>query len=199
MRIAGRRVLPMTKDAYRLVIVDEAHALRNEDTTWYRAMERLLGGTRKDVVLLTATPINNGLWDLYNLVMLFARHDRALSSAGIDSIATLFRAAGANERDPENLDPDVLFPLADAVSVRRDRAFIEREYAGQQFPDGTPVRFPRPRLTTVRYDLDAAHPGLVDRDRGTHRRADDGALHAQRASSCGTEESRGGSPARRAA
>lgn len=159
---ASRRVLPITKDSYRLVLVDEAHALRNEDTTWYRAMERLLGGTRKEVVLLTATPINNGLWDLYNLVMLFARHDRGLSSAGIDSIAGLFRSAGANERDPENLDPDVLFPLADAVSVRRDRAFIEREYSDQTFADGTPVRFPRPRLTTVRYDLDAAHPGIVE-------------------------------------
>ena len=43
-------------------------------------MERLLGGERKDLVLLTATPINNGLWDLYNLVMVFARHDRAFAA-----------------------------------------------------------------------------------------------------------------------
>ncbi len=159
----ARRVLHNTKDAYRLVIVDEAHALRNEDTTWYRAMERLLGGSRKELVLLTATPINNGLWDLYNMVMLFARHDRAFAAHGIDSVRELFLAAGANERDPEALSPDVLFPLADAVSVRRDRAFIEAEYAGEQFADGTPVRFPTPKLTTRRYDLDAAHPGLVDR------------------------------------
>lgn len=157
-----KRALANVKDAYRLVLVDEAHALRNEDTTWYRAMERLLGGTSKQVVLLTATPINNGLWDLYNLVMLFARHDRAFQSIGIESVRNLFLRAGANERDPEELAPDVLFPLADAVSVRRDRAFIVREYPGEVFPDGTPVRFPAPRLSTVRYDLDAAHPGLVD-------------------------------------
>ena len=86
-------------------------------------MERLLGGERKDVVLLTATPVNNGLWDLYNLVMLFAHHDRAFASIGIPSARKLFVAAGANSRDPENLDPDLLFPLADAVSVRRDRRF----------------------------------------------------------------------------
>jgi len=73
-----RRILHNTKDSYRLVIVDEGHALRTAGTTWYRAMERLLGGERKDLVLLTATPINNGLWDLYNLVMVFARHDRAV-------------------------------------------------------------------------------------------------------------------------
>lgn len=156
------RHLNNDKDSYRLVLVDEAHALRNEDTTWYRAMERLLGGSQKQVVLLTATPINNGLWDLYNMVMLFARHDRAFSSIGIDSVRNLFLAAGANERDPESLSPDVLYPLADAVSVRRDRAFIERTYEGATFPDGTPVRFPKPSLRTHRYDLDAAHPGLFE-------------------------------------
>ena len=71
-----RRHLPVDKDAYRLVVVDEAHSLRNADTTWHAAMDRLLGGEPKHVVLLSATPVNNTLWDLYNLVMLFARHDR---------------------------------------------------------------------------------------------------------------------------
>ncbi len=156
---ASRR-LASDKEAYRLVVVDEAHALRNEDTTWYRAMERLLGGERKQLVLLTATPVNNGLWDLYNLVMLFARHDRAFSPTGIPSLRRLFVRAGAGERDPESLDPDVLFPVADAVSVRRDRRFIQEHYPGAVFPDGTPVRFPEPRPETRRYDLDAAHPGL---------------------------------------
>jgi len=154
------RRISAKKDAYRLIVIDEAHALRNEDTTWYRAMERLLGGERKHAVLLTATPVNNGLWDLYNLVLLFARHDRAFSHIGIPSARELFLRAGASERDPENLDPDVLFPLADAVSVRRDRLFIEEHYPGETFPDGTPVRFPEPRLDTLRYDLDEAHPGL---------------------------------------
>lgn len=159
----ARRILHLQKDAYRLVLVDEGHALRNADTTWYRAMERLLGGAAKQLVLLSATPINNGLWDLYNLVMLFARHDRAFAAEGIDSIRGLFLQAGASERDPEALSPERLFPLADAVSVRRDRRFIAKEYPGQQFPDGTPVRFPEPRLETLRYDLDTAHPGLVAR------------------------------------
>lgn len=156
-----RRVLHNAADSYRLVVVDEGHALRNPDTTWYRAVERLLGGERKDLVLLTATPVNNGLWDLYHLVMAFARHDRAFSAQGIASARRLFVAAGANAKDPENLDPDVLFPLADAVSVRRDRRFIEQHYPGATFPDGTPVRFPRPQLRTLRYDIDDAEPGLI--------------------------------------
>lgn len=156
------RVLHNSRDSYRLVVVDEAHAFRTPGTTWYRAMSRLLGGERKDVVLLTATPVNNGLWDLYHLVMLFARHDRALASRGIPSIREVFVRAGANERDPENLDPELLFPVVDSVSVRRDRRFIEANYPRATFPDGTPVRFPRPVPSTRRYDLEGAHPELFD-------------------------------------
>ena len=155
------RVLSNDKDAYRLVIFDEAHALRNPGTTWYGAMSRLLGGPEKDLLLLTATPINNGLWDLYHMVMAFGRHDQAFAPHGISSLRHLFLNAGANERDPENLDPDALFPLADMVSVRRDRRFIESRYPGATFPDGTPVTFPTPHLTTERYDLDDAYPELV--------------------------------------
>ena len=155
------RNLHLDKDTYRLVLADEGHSFRNPETNWYRALSRLMGGEQKDLVLLTATPINNGLWDLYHLVMAFARHDRAFAGHRIRSLRKLFLDAGANEREPENLNPDALFKLADLVSVRRDRRFIEERYPGATFPDGTPVRFPIPELTTARYNLDAAYPGLV--------------------------------------
>lgn len=158
-RAPGKPALANDKDAYRLVVFDEAHALRNPSTTWYGALSRLLGGQPKDLVLLTATPINNGLWDLYHLVMAFARHDRAFEGEGIPSLSTLFLRAGANQHDAQNLNPDLLFGLADMVSVRRDRGFIVREYPDAVFPDGTPVTFPKPHLTTERYDLDDADPG----------------------------------------
>lgn len=156
-----RRVLSNDKDAYRLIIFDEAHALRNPGTTWHGAMSRLLGGQEKHLLLLTATPINNGLWDLYHMVFAFARHDHAFAAHGIPSLRQLFLNAGANERDPENLNPDALFRLADMVSVRRARHFIESRYPGATFPDGTPVSFPVPHLAIERYDLDDAYPGLV--------------------------------------
>jgi superfamily II DNA or RNA helicase len=151
--------LHLHKDAYRLVLIDEAHAFRNSDNTWYAALDHLLGGTRKDVVLLTATPVNNSLWDLYNLVMLFARHDAAFEPLlGIPSMRERFAAAGAH--DPENIREELLFPIVDAISVRRDRRFIIENYPGQTFPDGTKVQFPEPRLEERRYDLDEAFPGL---------------------------------------
>ena len=59
-----REVLQLSKDAYRFGLVDEAHAFRNPDTDQYRALSRLMGGARKKLCLMTATPVNNSIRDL---------------------------------------------------------------------------------------------------------------------------------------
>ena len=166
-REGRRRVLPVDKDVYRLIVIDEAHAYRNLGNTWYAALDRLMGGSSKKLVMLTATPVNNSLWDLHNLFLLFARHDAAFVERplGIPSLRQFFIQAGAN-RDDE-LSEAALFPLIDALTVRRDRAFIQEQYGMERFEDGTEVRFPRPELRERRYDLDGAHPGVVrDIERG---------------------------------
>ena len=157
----GRRVLRVNKDVYRFVIIDEAHAYRNVDNTWYAALDRLMGGTPKKLLLLTATPVNNSLWDLHNLFLLFGRHDSAFNGEPlrIPSLRKFFAEAGASKA--ENLSEDKLFPLIDALTVRRDRAFIKERYRNERFADGTLVKFPEPELHERRYDLDKAHPGLV--------------------------------------
>ena len=156
-----RRVLRVDKDVYRLVVIDEAHAYRNVDNTWYAALDRLMGGTSKKLLLLTATPVNNSLWDLHNLFLLFGRHDSAFSSEPlrIPSLRRFFGEAGASST--ERLSEAKLFPLIDALTVRRDRAFIEERYPNERFEDGTRVSFPTPELHERRYDLDGAHPGIV--------------------------------------
>ena len=156
-----RKVLPVDKDIYRLVIIDEAHAYRNVDNTWYAALDRLMGGAPKKLLLLTATPVNNSLWDLHNLFLLFARHDTAFGGEPlrIPSLRRFFAEAGASRT--ENLSDEKLFPLLDALTVRRDRALIKERYPSERFMDGTPVKFPEPELHERRYDLDSAHPGIV--------------------------------------
>ena len=160
-RSGGLRVLPVNKDVYRFVIIDEAHAYRNVDNSWYAALDRLMGGTQKKLLLLTATPVNNSLWDLHNLFLLFGRHDSAFAGEPlrIPSLRKFFAEAGAS--NSESLSEAKLFPLIDALTVRRDRAFIKERYSNERFEDGTPVKFPEPELHERRYDLDEAHPGLV--------------------------------------
>lgn len=68
--------LDQDPDDYPLIVIDEAHNVRNPATLRAEAFRRLLAGRyRKDLVLLTATPVNNSLWDLYYLMALFLRSD----------------------------------------------------------------------------------------------------------------------------
>lgn len=158
-RGGGRRVLLVDKDVYRLIVIDEAHAYRNVDNTWYAALDRLMGGSQKLLLLLTATPVNNSLWDLHNLFLLFARHDRAFADEPlrIPSLRNFFREAAA---DTPSSDAR-LFRLIDALTVRRDRRFIERRYPNERLSDGTLVKFPTPSLQERRYDLDRVYPNIV--------------------------------------
>ncbi|MNS14258.1 RNA polymerase-associated protein RapA [compost metagenome] len=52
-------------NAYDLLIVDEAHKLKRSTTQAYQFVNRL---TKRYVLLLTATPVQNDLVELYNLV-----------------------------------------------------------------------------------------------------------------------------------
>jgi len=54
---------------YEVVIVDEAHRFRNEDTDAYEALADICRG--KIVILLTATPFNNSPVDIFSLLKLF--------------------------------------------------------------------------------------------------------------------------------
>jgi len=54
---------------YEIVIVDEAHRFRNQDTADYEALADICRG--KTVILLTATPFNNSPADIFSLLKLF--------------------------------------------------------------------------------------------------------------------------------
>lgn len=157
-----RKNLILNKDIYRLIVVDEAHALRNVDSTWWSALDRLMSGSPKSLLLLTATPVNNTLWDLHNLFMLFARHDAAFAEEPlrIRSLRKYFDAAGAT--DPELLSPSKLFKLMDALVVRRHREFVMEHYPDEMLGPGVRVKFPKPKLMERRYKLDASVPDAVE-------------------------------------
>ncbi len=152
----SRSYLNRSPEEYALVIVDEAHHYRNPNTPKRaKILERLLRQARyPKVLLLTATPVNNSLWDLYYLLRYFVRQDAALADRGILSIRGRFAQAMAE--DPFTLDPDILFPILDATTVKRTRGFIKREYHGELIQlDGrkVPIRFARPVLKSIRYQL----------------------------------------------
>ena len=150
---------------YAMVVIDEAHNLRNPSTQRALALRRLLTGSPpKQLVMLTATPVNNSLWDLYHLLGYFLGNDAAFADAGIGSLRDHF--ANAVAQNPDDLTPEHLFDVLDAVAVRRTRSFVKRFYPNDNVRIGgteVPIVFPTPRVRKVSYDLDAVLPGFFDR------------------------------------
>ena len=148
---------------YSLVMVDEAQAFRNPATERAQALRKLLAGKPpKKLVLMSATPVNNSLWDLYYLITLFAKQDAAFAEIGIRSLREKF--AHAMDINPDDLKPDVLFDLLDATTVRRTRHFVQRFYPNELIPgpggEMISVRFPDPHVVKVDYKLDELLPGF---------------------------------------
>jgi hypothetical protein len=139
------------------VLVDESHNFRNPQAQRYLNLSRILAsGEPKRVALLTATPINNSLWDLYHQLALWTRgNDGYFREAGIRSLRQYFK-----EAEGQGGSGGALFNLLEEVVIRRTRAFIQEHY-GEVTINDQPLRFPRRApLQTIRYSLGTTYDGL---------------------------------------
>jgi hypothetical protein len=161
----AKPVLLRDVDEYAMVVVDEAHAYRNAATQRSGVLSRLLEGSPpKALVLMTATPVNNSLWDLYNLLAYFVRNDAAFATAGIPSLREKFTAASLT--DPDALDPDHLYDVLSPVVVRRTRSYVKHYYPDAEIQiRGVKqrIQFPTSEVRAVNYDLATVLPGFLDR------------------------------------
>ena len=159
-----KNILKYAPNDYSMVVIDEAHNLRNPSTQRAEALRMLLSGMpAKDVVLVTATPVNNSLWDLYNLLKFFIRSDSEFADVGVFDMRAKFEAAMG--KNPEDLSADDLSDVLDQVSVRRTRPFIKRYYPNATINvDGQEivVKFPTPNVKRVEYDFSNVMPGFIN-------------------------------------
>jgi len=97
---------------YDLVIVDEAHHLRNANTVLWQFVNRL---KKNFILLLTATPVQNNLEELFNLVTL-------LQPGQLKTLRGFRKThvARGDKRQPK--DPEGLRRLLSEVMVRNRRA-----------------------------------------------------------------------------
>jgi superfamily II DNA or RNA helicase len=151
-----------------VVLIDESHNFRNRAAQRYENLERLLGGNqgrgrdggRKKAILLTATPINNDLFDLYNQLALITRGTRDYFAAcGIGDLPRYFLQARRQARTGDGILG--LFNLLEEVVIRRTRPFIRKAYPEATIK-GKRIHFPQRRLRTVQYDLEATYEGIYD-------------------------------------
>src|SRR5204862_7536866 len=111
-------------------------------------------------ILLTATPINNDLFDLYNQIMLFTQGEQDyFREAGIGDLTSYFRAARRAARDNDAAPGELLFNLLDEFVVRNTRPYIRAAYPKATIK-GEPVKFPDRELKQATYSLNAVWGGL---------------------------------------
>lgn len=74
-----------------LIIIDEAHRFRNEDTNDYKMLHQICrSNPNNKVILLTATPFNNAPKDIFALVKLFQIPGRS-TIRSVDNLSIRFR------------------------------------------------------------------------------------------------------------
>jgi len=127
--VGAQHAAPLHRTA-TLFVIDEAHRFRNPDTNRYRALARMVVGSR--VLLVTATPIHNSVADLLHLLRLFLR-DHALAALGLPSLRNAAR---------READRSLAYAAVARVIVARSRERVRTGY------DGGPVSMVFPRSTT---------------------------------------------------
>jgi superfamily II DNA or RNA helicase len=153
-----------------VLLIDESHNFRNDKANRYLALDTMIqlnggrgrDGEHKKVILISATPINNDLYDLANQLRLFTQsRPDYFREAGIGDLNAYFRRARRLVRQQDVPAGVVLFNLLEEVMVRNTRPYIRAAYPNATIK-GKPVAFPNRRLHTVSYDLGATYGGLYD-------------------------------------
>ena len=145
-----------------LVVVDESQNFRSKNAQRRQNLMRVLSiGAPKQVLLLTATPINNSLMDLYYQLSIITKEsdDYFWEAAGI---ADLHR----HMRDATNKDLDSglgkIQQLLDTVMVRRTRSFIRDVYKDDEI-NGRRITFPDHEYKPVKYDMAGLYGDIFTR------------------------------------
>ena len=149
------------QDQYDIILVDESHNFRNPRTKRYRALMDIIRGGKPDkrVLLMTATPINNSVWDLYHQLILITRGDDTWY-AGRGPVPNLREAFQAIEKGASGsglLDTMML------SLVRRTRHDIRSmQEAGETMEvNGQTLRFPEHEIPkAVDYSLQGLYGNI---------------------------------------
>ncbi|NLX96657.1 MAG: DEAD/DEAH box helicase family protein [Rhodopirellula sp.] len=140
---SSRRAQAVTAAAWDLVIVDEAHHCKNRSTRNWQLINSL---KRRHLFLLTATPVQNNLLELYNLLTL-------LEPGHLQTEAHFKKkyVRRGNPRDP--LNRERLRSLLGEVMIRNTRSLVQMDL---------PPRYAQTLMAQPRGDEEALHRRLSE-------------------------------------
>lgn len=146
---------------YDVILVDESHNFRNPGTGRAQNLMKLLatGKPEKVVILMTATPINNSIWDLYHQLAFITRgQDAFFRDQGIRNLKGFFKEVADGGVD--------MFALLEQIMVRRSRQDVKKRQAAGEvivLPGKGEIAFPIRTLHGVQYDLTTTYDGFYEK------------------------------------
>ena len=172
--IKGNDVDYWEKEAYDLILVDEAHKYRNRTSQSFGFLQRickaprngdgLMKGKKKKVILISATPLNNKPQDLYHQLLLF--QDARKSTLPVTNLQSFFAPIDRKYREIikdgdtdiskiQELYREIREKIISQITVRRTRRDLKNypkylddlKDQGIIFPEIAPLK-------TVEYKLD---------------------------------------------
>ena len=147
-------------EQYAIVIVDEAHNFRNPSANRFINLMRVLQGgpADKELLLVTATPINNSIGDLYSLYRLMTRDNDAFfqsTNLRMTSLREFFKQVVKSESVTTDL-------LLETMVCRSRLDIRRRQEEGETIViAGQEVHFPRRLMVTLDYPLSTLPTNLT--------------------------------------
>ena len=136
-----------------LVLIDESQNFRSRGAARRENLMKLMSvGKKKQAVLLSATPINNSLMDLYYQLSIITGGDDSYfyKTIGIPDLYKYMRDAANKEGLHQGLEK--IQQLLDSIMVRRTRSYIKDLYKDEKINDAE-IKFPKHEYAPIRYSL----------------------------------------------
>jgi superfamily II DNA or RNA helicase len=150
-----------------VIIVDEAHHFRTSSANRSVLLRRIAKG--KKVFMLTATPVNNKLLDLYNLIAYFAPEKDHFARLGVNDFRHVFTKPDrefeeairqGDWKDLKDVEEFLLSqPIFRAVLIQRSRKYVKESEKQNPTPPLFPLR-QRPRV--VQYSLREVYANIYN-------------------------------------
>jgi len=152
-------------EEYNLFVIDEAHKYRNKNTNRWKNVRKLQkkeDGFPNKFLLLTATPLNNSINDIFNLIRLFVDDTFApfrIKGVPITELIKKYRDLKRElqkrdddkvRKDLKNVATEIKQKILDEIMVLRTRKYIMEQFKDIKV-NGKPLIFKDPKPYSLDY------------------------------------------------
>lgn len=147
-----------------LVLIDESHHFKNNNSRQYENLWRFMYARRARAILLTATPYSNNATDIKNQIMLFHTSPKtSIPPANYTDLDEFFKRIHDGDAN--------LVELLQNIMVRRTRRYVLKHWGKKDSNDpnrrylqigSTKKYFPGRKMQTSTYDINQSYDGKYD-------------------------------------